>query len=98
MHAAVLDRSFAPEETSDDATSGKSLAKPAKKFRVQLDLPERSMDRLSELKNMTDAASNAEVIRHAIRLYENMVKEVASGKEFFVKESNGSILPYRMFL
>ena len=38
--------------------------------RVQLEMPPQAMERLQKLKDRTEAASYAEVIRNALRLYE----------------------------
>jgi hypothetical protein len=65
--------------------------------RVQLELPEKSMDRLLSLKEKTEAASYAEVIKNALRLYENMINQHENGNRFFLKDSNGSITEYQVF-
>jgi len=69
-----------------------------KPHRLQVDLPPRSLERLSRLKEVTEAPSNAEVVRNSLRLYEAMVNEVQSGRQFMVKEPNGAILPFNVFL
>jgi hypothetical protein len=66
--------------------------------RVQLELPEKSMERLLSLKNKTEAASYAEVIKNALRLYENMINQHEDGKQFFLKDSNGTVIEYQVFL
>ena len=66
--------------------------------RVQFDLPPRSMDRLNVLKTKTEASSYVEVIKNALRLYEALIEETESGKQFFVRDENGAMIPYRMFL
>ncbi|HEY0282201.1 MAG TPA: ribbon-helix-helix protein, CopG family, partial [Rhizomicrobium sp.] len=38
--------------------------------RVQLEMPPQAMERLQKLKDRTEAASYAEVIRNALRLFE----------------------------
>ncbi|HBK07347.1 MAG TPA: hypothetical protein DDZ81_16085 [Acetobacteraceae bacterium] len=68
------------------------------KNRVQFDLAPRSMDRLNVLKVKTEAASYAEVVKNALRLYEALIEETESGKQFFVQDQNGTISPYRLFL
>jgi hypothetical protein len=67
------------------------------KNRVQFDLPPRSMDRLNVLKVKTEAASYAEVVKNALRLYEALIEETESGKQFFVRDENGVLSPYRLF-
>ena len=72
--------------------------KQKKTTRVQLELPRRSMDRLTTLKERTEATSYVEVIKNALRLYEAMVRDVGAGREFMIKETNGAITPYRIFI
>ena len=68
------------------------------KNRVQFDLAPRSMNRLNGLKLKTEAASYAEVVKNALRLYEALIEETESGKQFFVQDQNGTMSPYRLFL
>jgi hypothetical protein len=65
--------------------------------RVQLELPERSMARLLALKEKTEASSYAEVMKNALRLYEDVIKEVEDGNELLLKNEAGQIYPYRVF-
>jgi hypothetical protein len=67
------------------------------KNRVQFDLPPRSMDRLNGLKIKTEAASYAEVVKNALRLYEALIEETENGKQFFVRQDDGTMAPYRLF-
>lgn len=57
--------------------------------RLQLVLPESSYDRLDALKEATEAASYAEVIRRALRIYEGIIAEAHDGSEFVVRRPNG---------
>jgi hypothetical protein len=66
--------------------------------RVQLEMPPQAMERLQRLKERTEAASYAEVIRNALRLYEAMVAEAEQGREFAIKTPDGVIAPYRIFV
>lgn len=68
------------------------------KNRVQFDLPPRSMERLNALKVKTEASSYAEVLKNALRLYEALIEETEKGNEFLIRDENGTITPYRMFL
>ena len=68
------------------------------KNRVQFDLPPRSMDRLNTLKLKTEASSYAEVVKNALRLYEALIEETESGKQFLVRDMDGVVSPYRLFL
>jgi hypothetical protein len=67
------------------------------KNRVQFDLAPKSMDRLNILKLKTEAASYAEVVKNALRLYEALIEETENGKQFFVRDENGALSPYRLF-
>ncbi|MEX1152794.1 ribbon-helix-helix protein, CopG family [Parvibaculum sp.] len=66
--------------------------------RVQLEMPPQAMERLQQLKDKTEAASYAEVIRNALRLYEALIDEAERGAEFQVKGPDGMAVPYRIFL
>ncbi len=67
-----------------------------KTTRVQLELPESSMERLKALKDKTEAASYAEVIRNSLRLYEALVGEAESGNEVLIKSPDGDEKSYRL--
>ena len=58
--------------------------------RVQLELPPRSMDRLRSLKDKTEAASYAEVLRNALRFYEFVVQEAEQGHVVVTEAPDGT--------
>lgn len=68
-----------------------------KTTRVQLELPDEAMGRLKRMRELSEAASYAEVIRNALRLYEKLVEEERSGGEVFLtirrenEESNARV-------
>lgn len=62
-----------------------------KTTRVQIELPNRSMDRLKELKEKTEANSYAEVTKNSYILYEKIIELSESGHIFFVKDSDGNV-------
>ena len=66
--------------------------------RVQLEMPPQAMVRLQKLKDRTEAASYAEVIRNALRLFEALVEEHAKGSEFSLKRADGEIVQYKIFV
>jgi Arc/MetJ-type ribon-helix-helix transcriptional regulator len=66
--------------------------------RVQLEMPPQAMERLQRLKERTEAASYAEVIRSALRLFEALVEEHEKGSEFALKRQNGETLAYKIFV
>jgi Arc/MetJ-type ribon-helix-helix transcriptional regulator len=66
--------------------------------RVQLELPETSMNRLRALRDRTEAASYAEVLKNALRLYEALVKEAEEGNELVIRRKNGEHAEYKVFV
>jgi len=66
--------------------------------RVQFEMPKRSYDRLSQLQQMTEATSYAEVVRNALRVYEALVKQTANGSTIVVKLPDGTEAPLSMVL
>jgi hypothetical protein len=85
--------------TQDKATDqAPDKAKVRGKNRVQLDFPPRAMERLNTLKAKTEASSYAEVVKNALRLYEALIEEDESGKQFLTRDKNGVVSPFRLFL
>jgi hypothetical protein len=66
--------------------------------RVQLEMPPQAMERLQKLKDRIEAASYAEVIRNALRLFEALVDEHEKGSEFSLKRVDGEIVQYKIFV
>ncbi len=89
--------SLAPAIQAEAVDQPETRAKVAKN-RVQFDLPPRSMERLNALKVKTEASSYAEVVKNALRLYEALIEETESGKQFLVRDQDGTVSPYRLFL
>lgn len=84
--------------TQSEASDRADEKTKVQKNRVQFDLAPRSMERLNALKTKTEAASYAEVVKNALRLYEALIEETESGKQFLVRDKDGTISPYRLFL
>jgi len=57
--------------------------------RVQIELPNKAMTRLKELKEFTEAGSYVEVIKQAISLYERMIKLSEAGSTIIVTDKAG---------
>ena len=74
------------------------LEKAKKTTRVQLELPDKSMERLVALKDKTEAGSYSEVLKNALRLYESVIIEYESGGRLYVKGENGNLVEYKVFL
>lgn len=66
--------------------------------RVQLEMPPQSMERLERLKDKTEATSYAEVMKTALRLYEALIEEAEAGREFAIRNADGTVTPYRIFV
>lgn len=57
--------------------------------RVNLALPERSVERLENLKARTDAGSITEVIKNALMTYESIADHLGEGVSFMGTKPNG---------
>lgn len=68
--------------------SRRNLEQKESSFRLQLVLPQNSMDRLEGLKASTEAASYAEVIRRALSIYESLVIEAGRGGQIVLRSKN----------
>jgi len=66
--------------------------------RVQLEMPPQAMERLTRLKEKTEAASYAEVIRNALRVFEALADEHDKGSEFSLKRQDGQTVAYKILL
>lgn len=89
MHGRHHHRSgCAPEMTSTERST----------TRVQLEMPPQAMERLQRLKERTEAASYAEVIRNALRVLEALVDEHEKGSEFALKRPDGEAIAYKIFV
>jgi Arc/MetJ-type ribon-helix-helix transcriptional regulator len=66
--------------------------------RVQLEMPPQAMERLQRLKEHTEAASYAEVIRNALRVFEALMDEHEKGAEFMLKRADGEMVTYKIFV
>jgi Arc/MetJ-type ribon-helix-helix transcriptional regulator len=66
--------------------------------RVQLEMPPQAMERLTRLKEKTEAASYAEVIRNALRVFESLAQEHEKGSEFSLKRADGQTVAYKIFV
>ena len=52
----------------------------------------------TRLKEKTEAASYAEVIRNALRVFEALAEEHDKGSEFALKRAGGETVAYKIFL
>jgi hypothetical protein len=54
------------------------------------------MERLRALREKTEAASYAEVIKNSLRLYEALIKEAEDGNQVLVQDRKGRETSYRV--
>jgi hypothetical protein len=92
-----------PLTTASGAAGSEARDRPqervkVQKSRVQLDFAPRSMERLNVLKLKTEASSYAEVVKNALQLYEALIEETESGKQFLTRDKDGVMAPFRLFL
>jgi len=66
--------------------------------RLHIALTPRMMERLEYLKEKTEAASAAEVIRNAMRLYDTLIQEIEDGNEIFVRTKDGNFISYKAII
>jgi hypothetical protein len=66
--------------------------------RVQMDLSDRSWERLKKLKHLSEATHYADVMKEALKLYEFLMLEDEQGSEFFVRRKDGEIMPIKLFI
>lgn len=64
--------------------------------RVQMDMPPKSLQRLKDLQDVTEASSYTEVVRNALRLYEVLIKEHQAGAELLIKRGE-MVVPLHIF-
>ena len=65
--------------------------------RVQLEMPERSMERLEKLKHKTEAGSYAEVIKNAMMAYSWIIERYDNDERLLVKEPSGNVREVELF-
>ncbi len=82
------------ESDVDHIASEKGEKKPEtgirRSARLQVILPEPSVERLEKLKETTEAASYSEVIRISLRLYEGLLDAVENGSKITIERPDGS--------
>lgn len=84
-------------ELADEKAGRESKSRPSEKTRVQFDFAPKAIEQLNEIKERTGAASYAEVVRNALKLYDGLLSEIDRGSEFLIKNKDGSIASIRLF-
>jgi hypothetical protein len=85
------------ESYGDIECSGSEIKDTGQARRIQAVLPKASAERLASLKDRSEANSEAEVIRNALRLYEELINEAENGSQFYIKPKDGEIVRFRIF-
>jgi hypothetical protein len=65
--------------------------------RVQMDLPERSYNRLVALKENMEATSYTDVLKSSLRALEFLVQVENDGGSFMIKGANGEVREIKIF-
>lgn len=65
--------------------------------RVQLELPSKSMQRLESLKDQTEAASYAEVIRNAMMAYGWLIERYENNEKVLIQDASGNTREVELF-
>jgi len=65
---------------------------------LQIDIGQRSFERLQRLKERTEVSKYGDVIADALRLYEAVVEDVLEGNEVLTRKDDGTEIPYRVIL
>ncbi len=66
--------------------------------RIQIELPSASMQRLTKLKEKTEAISYAEVTKNAYKLYERLIQLAESGQVLCVRHRDGTTRELEIFI
>jgi Arc/MetJ-type ribon-helix-helix transcriptional regulator len=66
--------------------------------RLQVELPPRSAARLDRLKDLTEASSAAEVLRNALRVYEELASRTEQGDELMLRTKDGELVAFPLLL
>lgn len=74
------------------------MAKTSSTTRVQMELPNTSLDRLKYLKDKTESASYAEVTKNSYKLYSKIIDLVDSGNSLLIKDKDGNIREVEFFI
>jgi Arc/MetJ-type ribon-helix-helix transcriptional regulator len=98
MHRRFRGMTAEAMRAAADAMEASGVEPARATTRVQLELPPQAMERLQRLKDRTEAASYAEVIRNALRLFEALVDEHEKGAEFSLKRADGETVAYKIFV
>ena len=95
--AAEFDNLSGVTTTMRRDVSDKSKNKHAL-VRLQVVLGESAVARLERLEECVEPSTKTEVLRVALRLFEDVISELDKGNEFLIKDKSGQIYPYKASL
>lgn len=75
-----------------EALSEAKTGQTAGSVRLQLTLKAEFAERLEALRVETHASSYSDVIREALRVYEDLVQEVKEGHRIYAREEDGTLV------
>jgi Ribbon-helix-helix protein, copG family len=78
----------------------RSEIKSGKRNRLTISLSDRSVTAFREIRELTDADSDSEVFRNALRLYLGLLRAHEDGKTILIRDEkrNGAVYPVEFFL
>ena len=62
-----------------------------------MELPDKSMERLKKIKDISEASSYAEVAKNAFRLYEKIIDLYEDDNELYIKDKDGNLKQLELF-
>ena len=62
-----------------------------------MELPDKSMERLKKIKDISEASSYAEVAKNAFRLYEKVIDLIENDNELYIKDKEGNLKQLELF-
>lgn len=69
-------------------------AVPVKKHRKNWSLPDATVDTIRAIRERTDAATETEVIKRAVRIYDHILRNQDDGGHLVLKDENGRDMPF----
>ena len=69
-----------------------NITRTSTKQRVQFDFSAEALQRLEDLKELTDSSTKAEVVRNALKLYEWLVTQIDSENTIEVQDKEGKAI------
>jgi hypothetical protein len=93
------------ERTRDDLRSQKGSDREdvktgsGKRHRITVSLSDKSVQAVREIKELTDADSDSEVFRNALRLYLSLLRGHEDGKIVYLRDTKNEVVyPIELFL